>query len=267
MIITYHNAKFDLDPFDSYHRGAMVQAINYRIGRRKFWAEPTQQLCRHYLQGVEKPVVVDIGCNIGLFSLPLAIAFSQANFYAVDAHPTPSAAFLRHVKLNRVQNVTQMQAAISTAHTSVKIYENATNSGGHRLAGFAGRADLAAYPVRSVTVPSLTLAEVFEHFQIARCDLLKIDTEGQEHDILVSLGERLHPVRNGQGVRAVIAEYGSEGLRAAGTSVGALWQHMDQHGYQAQIIQTSQKISAAADIPELPPFHILDFLFTAKDPA
>jgi len=65
-------------------------------------------------------------------------------------------------------------------------------------------------------------------------------------------------------VRAVIAEYGSEGLRAAGTSAGELWRHMDQHGYQAQIIQTGQKLTSAADIPELPPFDILDFLFTAK---
>jgi FkbM family methyltransferase len=265
MIITYHNTKFDLNPFDSYHRGALVQAINYKIGRRKFWQEPTQRLCRQFLQAASAPILVDIGCNIGLFSLPLAKAFPQATIFAVDAYPTPAAAFLRHCKLNDLNNIVQIQAAISTSQTLVQIHECPTNSGGHRLSGFAGRDDLRNQHLHSVTVSSVPLKVLFQHFNLARCDLLKIDTEGQEHDILISLGDQLRPLQDGQGIRAVIAEYGSEGLRAAGTSAIELWRFMDQRGFQAQIIQSGQTVNSAADIPSLPPFEILDFVFTPKD--
>ena len=261
----FNDIKLNLRLLDPYHRGMIRQAINYRIGRRDFWSEPLPAICKKLLSSTVSPVIVDIGANIGTFSLPIAHEYSEATVFAVEAHPVPSAALFDNIRLNDLANVLQFSVAVSsTRDTLVKIYDCPTNSGGHRLAGFDGRSDLAGYDSRSISIPSITLLDFFSQNLIEKCDLLKIDTEGQEFDILTSLGASLHPPEDGYGVQSIIAEYGVEGMQAAGTSPQDLWHLMDEKGYGCVIVQSGREILAPTDIPVLPRFHVVDFLFTPK---
>jgi FkbM family methyltransferase len=208
---------------------------------------------------------VDVGANIGIFCLPLAASLPNAKVIAVEPHPVACAALLRNVRSNELGNVTVVSAAITDSPGLVRLFNCPTNSGGHRLSGFSGRRDLEGREVYSVVVPGITLAQLFAECSVNHCDILKIDTEGHEVSVLKSLGDALTPFRNGRGIQAVIAEFGPEGLRAAGSNGDELISLMDGHGFKCEVIQTGQAISAPEDLPSLKDFEVADLLFAPKE--
>ena len=99
--------------------------------------------------------------------------------------------------------------------------------------------------------------EILEFLNIDKCDLLKIDTEGYEYQVLETLGERL----NKQNIMCVIAEYGPEGMRAAGHTGRELVKLMLDRDYKCVVLQNDEEIRKAADVPHLPDFGVVDFFF------
>lgn len=63
-------------------------------------------------------------------------------------------------------------------------------------------------------------------------------------------------------VHAVIAEYGPEGMRAAGYSAADMLSLMNNAGYQCIDLSSNKAIKTYSDIPNLPDFSVTDFLFT-----
>jgi len=263
MQVTYENVKFTLKLSRSIERHLLKLRIKKMIGRfigKPYRPDSYLVYARKLLQKISNPIVVDIGANIGITALPLAKEFPNAQIYAVEPHPIPAACFIENALSNQISNVHLTCSAIAPSQDLVRIYTCPSNSGGHRITGFTGRTDyVKPATLDHITLKSLTLKELFLHFAIPHCHLLKIDVEGFEYQVLESLEDFLTPSK----IKAVVAEYGPEGMRAAGRSAADMVSLMLKKGFACQELGTGVKIQSTRDIPLVKDLHVTDFLFTA----
>jgi len=118
-------------------------------------------------------VVVDIGANVGVFSLfaarkakvVYALEPSSGNFSLLRAN-TASAENI--VPLNLACAAVDGQASLDVSSNPVSFSLSAGGASKHRE-----------------TVGVISLASLFERYQIDSCDFLKLDCEGSEFDIIL----------------------------------------------------------------------------------
>jgi len=126
-------------------------------------------------------VVVDIGANVGMFSL-FAAGRTRRSVYAFEPCPE-NLTFLRaNIRANRCTNVTVSGIAVADHDGTARLYLSDI-SAGHLLfdRNVHGRLD------RHVEVPTRTLPRAAQEHAIGRIDFLKLDCEGSEGAILKSL--------------------------------------------------------------------------------
>jgi FkbM family methyltransferase len=262
MKISYENALYSTSLSSSIETNLIKLSIKKKIGRllgKPYKKDPYLLLSEEILWKSSGQTVIDIGANIGTTVFPLAKQFPNARFIAVEPHPLPAARFIQNCQLNALQNVELISAAIAPTADLIKIYTCPTNSGGHRVTGFEGRADvLASSSLNSISIPSLPLHLLFSRCQVEHCDILKVDVEGFEYQVLESLGDLLTP----QKIGTIVAEYGPEGMQKAGKSGWELVSLLLQKGYQCKELTTQKKICKAEDTPLLPNYAVTDFVFS-----
>mmetsp|Transcript_22866 Transcript_22866/g.37638 ORF Transcript_22866/g.37638 Transcript_22866/m.37638 type:complete len:305 (+) Transcript_22866:129-1043(+) len=121
-------------------------------------------------------VIIDIGGNVGAFSLLAAKKFPQARIYAFEPVPR-NYAFLRwNLQQNGITNVVAINRGVTRDGRSFKIKYSAYNPGGSGL--FAEEAD------ELVDIKTTTFRDILEEFNIDKIAFLKIDCEGCEHEVL-----------------------------------------------------------------------------------
>jgi FkbM family methyltransferase len=125
-----------------------------------------------YITLPEDAVVVDVGANIGDFTMQLAWACPRGRVIAVEPVSEHARMIAVQTLLNQVKNVTCIQAALGKNEGEIVIHV----SGGHSSAywGAAG-----TEKVRLTTLPQLMHEE-----GLHQITLLKLDCEGAEWDIL-----------------------------------------------------------------------------------
>jgi FkbM family methyltransferase len=262
LYLKYEGAEFKIGLNSSLERHLVKQAIKKKIG--KMIGKPYQediylQIAAKILSETPEGIVVDVGSNIGTTILPLAVKFSFVKFFAIEPHPIPAVRLIRNCERNSVNNVNLLSVAVGLEEKMAQIYTCPTNSGGHRLTGFNGRADLGKQPpFGPINVPIKSLFDIFNEFAIKRCDLLKIDTEGYEVFVMESLKTKLQP----NIIKHVIAEFGPEGLRQTGKSGWDLISIMLKQGYVCKILGTEEKIEHEKQVPKLADFSVVDLIFS-----
>lgn len=186
------------------HRTVAVDGLRFRV-RRGTWAD--ESILNHVVRDREYhppgyeigpgDTVIDIGGNIGGFAVSASRAAEGGWVYAFEPEPDNFALLEHNLDRNRCHNVTAVRAAVTDAAGLVTLSVNADNSGGHSLHRQHGGP--------GVTVPAVTLTQIFDEYRIGRCDYLKIDCEGAEYDILHGLPERYFAR-----VRRIVLEYHAE---------------------------------------------------------
>lgn len=142
--------------------------------------------------------IVDVGANVGVFTLYLTRSLKNPTIHAIEPVPDTyqvleeNIARFSHSDV-RLYNVALGATANSTAE--IVVFPNMTgNSTSHPEMKDLQRQTLAAvfaddeleyiYAQQRVVVPSTTLSTIISESQIETIDLLKIDTEGAEVDVL-----------------------------------------------------------------------------------
>lgn len=125
-------------------------------------------------------VVVDVGANIGSFTLRAAIHAPRGRVVAVEPAAGNFALLRKNLHRNRLHNVTAVHAAVMDQPGSVTLYLNRLGSGSHSVHASRGTGPVEA-------VPAVTLPGLFAAHGIDRCDFLKVDCEGAEHAIFHAL--------------------------------------------------------------------------------
>ena len=122
--------------------------------------------------------IVDLGANIGLFA---ARASSRAR-RVIAFEPVGANFDCLQRNIAGRPNVAAFREAVAGAGGTVKIFHPEAESRSGTYSSFFETDDHA--PERFDEVPAVTLDEIFDLHEIARCDLLKLDVEGQEYEIL-----------------------------------------------------------------------------------
>jgi FkbM family methyltransferase len=173
-----------------------------------------------FLSSHVKPgmTVIDIGANIGLYSLILAdLVGSAGRVHSFEPSPGLFAAALKNSQTNGRDGVLRIEnIALGSRAGEATLYEAGFNSGDNRMV--TSRSHKVGFPVRI-----LPLDEVLPG---VRVDWIKMDTQGWEAEVLRGMRETL---RRNPDVR-VYFEYWPAGLRHAGEKASAPLEILEGYG-------------------------------------
>ncbi|MBW2200946.1 MAG: FkbM family methyltransferase [Deltaproteobacteria bacterium] len=139
----------------------------------------------------DRPTIIDIGANAGFFSLFAASRFSGATIIAFEPIAVNFKQLQRNRNLNKNACIFCRQMAVYGHSGEVLLTFDPDDS-------FTTAASVIGKENRqkgTVKVASVTLADIFDEYQLERCDFLKMDCEGSEYDILYNCPDKyLHRV-------------------------------------------------------------------------
>tara|TARA_B100000029_G_scaffold228634_1_gene226295 strand:+ start:1237 stop:2073 length:837 start_codon:yes stop_codon:yes gene_type:complete len=142
----------------------------------------------------EGTVFVDIGANVGLYSLYTANAARKIRVYAFEPHKFNFATLLENIFLNGLENVIQpISLPLGDKAGLMDLNYNSMDSGtsmtqlGHRQ--LPGNCEFE--PKLSELVHAVTLDELVASGRVATPDMVKIDVDGNELRILRGMQEVL----------------------------------------------------------------------------
>lgn len=143
----------------------------------------------HNLPIEKDDVVVDIGANIGVFSIYAACKTRNA-VYAYEPFPENYEALEQNLRVNGLSNVKPHRLAVSDT-SGIELFFNSGTSQQHHLKKVTSGATN-----NYMEVPSITLKDIMDDNHIAQIDFLKMDCEGSEGIILRSTPEDyLHRIK------------------------------------------------------------------------
>jgi FkbM family methyltransferase len=132
-----------------------------------------------FLQKKSPMTVIDIGANIGTFSIFAANLNKNNKIYSFEPSPATFSQLRKNLCLNDIDNVTTINAAIFSKRGKLKLYENGMS--GQRSLYSVGKSK------RYTEVETASLESQIKKFSIQKIDFLKIDREGSEYEILGAL--------------------------------------------------------------------------------
>jgi FkbM family methyltransferase len=197
---------------------------------------------------------VDIGGHVGYFSLlAAALAGPTGAVFSFEPEPGNFADLVQNARENAFAQIHAFNLPVAAEAKDVTFYFNSDNDGGHALW------DPALHPFneRTRTRPQpvcLQAASVdsFPVLQSRPVRVLKIDTEGAEHQVLLGARRWLAEHR----VPFLVCEVNNFGLRQMHSSQLALRSFMeragyatfvlDPEGYRPRAVRSDQVISAKA---------------------
>lgn len=128
----------------------------------------------------ERDVVVDIGAQIGVFTVRAARAARAGRVFSFEPHPDNFVLLSDNVALNDLKQVTVFNRAVAAQPGEHEFFISSFNTGGHSL-----------YPKdganQRIVVKTLALPDALQEAGVDRIDYLKIDCEGAEREILHGL--------------------------------------------------------------------------------
>ncbi len=128
--------------------------------------------------------IVDIGGNIGAFSIYAASIAEKGTVYAFEPVEENFNLLEKNIKENNLHNIKVFKNGVAGKNGEGKLFLS-NNKGGHSI-----------YPPKnatgkSVIVKFVSLQQIFKENKIKCCDFLKIDCEGAEYDILFNCQQHI----------------------------------------------------------------------------
>jgi FkbM family methyltransferase len=130
----------------------------------------------------DAPVVIDIGANVGFFSLNIFSKYPQAKVIAFEPMPFNYAQLLDYHQEYKDFNWVIENKAIADHSDGITLYTS-TVDGFSTMAGVFKQGGQA----NQINVETITLNEVIDANMLHKIDLLKLDCEGSEYAIIYAL--------------------------------------------------------------------------------
>lgn len=161
-------------------------AISRTIYARGAWAEPLILISRMFYDGIESPLVIDIGANLGAYAVSIAQELQQMNgsVYAFEAQRLVYYQLCGNLILNRLDNVHAFHLAIGEDDGFIKIpmidYQSSENIGGFSLDQDIRNKVSAVALDQNRIAEQVTMKKLDSISFPKLADLIKIDVEGFE---------------------------------------------------------------------------------------
>lgn len=171
----------------------------------------------------EGDVVVDVGANIGVFSVFAALA-SRAPLLAIEPFPANADHLERNLAANGCDTATVLRGALSDHEGSTKLFLGRKGVV-HQI---FDRADDGGQLQDHIEVPTTTLEAALDAHGFDRVDLLKLDCEGAEGLVLGSASPGLFAR-----VRRITMEFHDYVSPLHHDALGKL---LESHGYSTRLV-------------------------------
>ena len=142
------------------------------------WCEKIQT---KYFGIEDGDVVIDIGANIGAFSIFAAKSSKNVKVFSYEPTPDTFSRLVKNIKINHFENIIHpFQLGIAGKRDKRTLFINPDNSDSNTFY----KNFLPNYRNESVQIETITLEDIFKNNNINHCDFLKMDCEGAEYEIL-----------------------------------------------------------------------------------
>ncbi len=145
-----------------------------------------------YTQGMkftfrENPIVLDIGANVGFFSLYALARLHGARVFSYEPMPTNFRQLQQELIMNAGRPITCIQKAVTGQSGDITLHCDSTCE----FTTIASIYEAKGNNAETITVAGVSLLDVFRENSLEWCDLLKMDCEGAEFDILYNCPQEI----------------------------------------------------------------------------
>jgi len=134
-------------------------------------------------------VVIDIGAHIGVFSVFAAVQAENVTVYSFEPEPGNFELLVRNIAANNLESrIHPINLAVSNIDIPRKLIRSATSVSAH---SFSANKFLDDDVKDSLAVNCTTLSDIFRKYEINKCDILKLDCEGEEYNILLNASDEI----------------------------------------------------------------------------
>jgi FkbM family methyltransferase len=203
------------------------------------WQPHETRIVRSFLR--PGMTAVDIGANVGYFSVVCAAAVGAAG-RVISIEPDPeNAAMLREtVKSNGFANIAVFECAVGSGAGTMSLTRDAKNFGNHSLAG-TNVADTSG----GVSVEVRRLDAVLDDAGVRVIDLIKIDVQGWEAEVFRGIE------RSRLSGATIILEFWPAGLENAGSSADAFGRFLLSLGQVRAVLERGALGPPFAEVAEI----------------
>jgi len=152
----------------------------------KLSARSEQNFLHDYLSKIDAPVVFDVGANVGNYSNKILKVNPRAIIYAFEPHPTTFNSLVKNVNADAFHSY---NVGVGNENGNLELFDYRDEDGSSHASLFKNVIqEIHNKEAISHVVKVITLQEFIEQNNISKIDLLKIDTEGNELNVLKGLG-------------------------------------------------------------------------------
>ncbi|MDO5561650.1 MAG: FkbM family methyltransferase [bacterium] len=142
-----------------------------------------------------KPIIIDGGAHIGLSSLYFKHLYPQARILAFEPNPTTFTLLEKNVQQNHLEEITLYQKALSQHNGQANFFADKTDWQWLSTSSFIENAWNGQQKIQSpITVETTRLDQYLA--ALPRIDLLKLDIEGAETSVIMSIRDQLEKIQN-----------------------------------------------------------------------
>lgn len=138
----------------------------------------------------DNSTIIDIGANIGAFSIYCTKHHENNKAYAFEPSTVNYQYLLENIEINKLgSRIVPFKYAVGARNGKAMLTIQSTSlfHSLYKIESDEGYAERSDEGVNSEEVDCITLKDIIDLNQIERCDLLKLDCEGAEYDILYNL--------------------------------------------------------------------------------
>lgn len=160
--------------------------IGQRIALEKYEPYETKLILRQAKRG---DVVVDVGANIGYYTILLADKVGKnGKVYAFEPDITNFDILVKNIKENKLENVVAVNAAVGRKSEKKILYKSEENLGDHKLYDQNPPVDKSTSSLKKGgslrTKEEVKIIKLDDYLADVKVDLMKIDTQGWEPEVI-----------------------------------------------------------------------------------
>jgi len=189
--ITVFNRAFDVYGYsdDTWYQDVKSKGVwqEFRLANLAYFVGPND-------------ICLDLGANVGMMTLALAMLAPKGHVYAFEGSPETTAALQQTIKGNGLTNVDAFNYVMGRGAEKVKFFDMPdVRSSGHYVPASNDRQTTSLWQDTSQVLQYETksIDGLVEELNIPRVDFIKIDVEGAELDVLAGAKktlEKFHPI-------------------------------------------------------------------------
>lgn len=170
----------------------------------------------------EDSIIVDVGANVGRFTLPFASKARNGKVLSFEPDATSFSNLEKNCKLNSFDNITLVNKGLGSKNASFQLFVvNKNNPGMNRILNDGSSHDSCS------EIEVVKLDDYLNQLNLDKVDVIKIDVEGFENEVI-------------EGAREVIVKYkpllfvemSNENLKEHGSSFELLVKKIEELGYK-----------------------------------